>query len=173
MLSMNEAAPSRAPAFPPVEDGWIESEILQDIYRHWLGLAHGPGLPVRDDFDPVDVPLLLPYVYLVDVIDGGADFRYRVVGTHITESAGFDFTGQLVSDFMRTNESEDRAGEYHRCLGTGQPNCRSGNLVDYGREHMLYERLLCPMTRTSGKVELILGGLHFRIVGESETEAVA
>jgi len=170
---MNEAVSSGSNPFPPADGGWIESGVLQDIYRHWLGMARGSGLPERSDFDPVDIPLLLPHIYLIDVVEDGADFRYRIVGTHITESVGFDFTGQLVSDFMRNNESEDRVKDYTRCLETRQPNCKSGNLVDYGREHMQYERLLCPMTRTGGQVEVILGGLHFRIVGESESEAVA
>lgn len=170
---MNGTASSGSGSFPPVDGGWIESEILQEIYVHWFGLTPESGMPARSDFDPANIPLLLPHIYLIDVVDGGADFRYRLVGTHITEAVGFDFTGQLVSDFMRTNESEDRVNEYHRCLETGQPNCKSSDLVDYGREHMLYERLLCPMSRSTGAVELIFGGLHFRIVSEDEAEAVA
>lgn len=159
-------------AFPGAVNDWIESPVLQDIYLHWLNLSDGNSLPLRADFDPVDIPNLLPYIYLVDVIKGGEDFAYRLVGTHITESVGFDFTGQRISEFMRTNESEDRAKDYIDCLASRKPACKNGNLVDYGRDYMLYERLLCPMTHNGTDIDIILGGLFFRIVREDELEGL-
>ncbi len=149
--------------FPEPDGGWIESETLRRVYAYWKSLSRDGAMPRRADFDPVEVPLLLPYIYLVDVIDGGQDFKYRLVGTHITESVGFDFTGQRISEFMKTNESEDRAAAYADCLQSGMPNCSAGNLVDYGRDYMLYERLLCPFSMDGNTVDVILGGLHFHI----------
>src|SRR3546814_18026508 len=35
---------------------------------------------------------------LLDILDGGADFRYRLYGSRIAERTGFDWTGRLLSE---------------------------------------------------------------------------
>ena len=59
-------------------------------------------MPQRRDFDPVDVPMHLPGIILIDVegVDdnGVGIFRYRVVGTAEVASRGFDPTGKLVTE---------------------------------------------------------------------------
>src|SRR3546814_12771432 len=39
---------------------------------------------------------------LLDILDGGADFRYRLYGSRIAERTGFDWTGRRLSE-MSTN----------------------------------------------------------------------
>ena len=40
-------------------------------------------MPSFGEFDPVDVPWALSRLYVVRVIDGGADFVYRLAGEAI------------------------------------------------------------------------------------------
>lgn len=53
------------------------------------------------DWQAVDPVSLLPWmgwISLYDVVDGGRDVRYRLVGTRIAEQAGIDLTGRFVSE---------------------------------------------------------------------------
>lgn len=57
----------------------------------------GHGIPDWADVDPVGLLPWMGWITLYDVVDGGRDIRYRLVGTRITEQAGVDLTGRLVS----------------------------------------------------------------------------
>jgi hypothetical protein len=62
-----------------------------DLYRHWLDKTNGRVMPAHGDIDPVEIPKVLPHIALVDKRDG--QFRFRLVGTDITEMIGRDLTG--------------------------------------------------------------------------------
>ena len=51
------------------------------LFAYWEEIRGEHAMTSRVDFDPVDIPKLLPYVALVDIVQPGPKFRYRVVGT--------------------------------------------------------------------------------------------
>lgn len=144
----------------------IESERLRDVYRYWQSKCGDRVFPRREDIDPTEIPALLPHVYLVDVIDGGRDFRFRLLGTHIVESVGLEFTGQLVSEFTRTHKGDRRGRDYYRLIEHREPQHASGSLVSCGREHLQYEKVICPLSSDGEKIDMIFGGLFLRLSGE-------
>lgn len=141
----------------------IKAEILREISRYWRGKCREGALPSRADLDPIDIPALLAHVFLIDVVDGGRDFRYRLLGTHIVESVGFEFTGQLVSEFMRDHEEEILAPDYHKLVEGREPQHVTGNMVAFGRDYMSYETVMCPLSSDGEAVDMIFGGLCFRL----------
>lgn len=54
-------------------------------------------MPSRSDIDPTDIPKLLPYVTLIDVLANPLDFRYRLIGTEIRNISRRDYTGERFS----------------------------------------------------------------------------
>jgi hypothetical protein len=64
-----------------------------DLYHYWLAKRGGRPMPARRDINPADIPVLLPYLVIVDKDDDR--FRYRLVGTAVVEQFGYDFTGNL------------------------------------------------------------------------------
>jgi len=140
----------------------IESERLRDIYRYWLSKCRDGALPSRTDIEPTEIPALLPNVFLVDVVDGGRDFRYRLIGTHITESVGFEFTGQLVSEFMIGREAALRATDYRKVIEHQEPRYGIGDMVAFGGDQLSCERVLCPMSGDGESINMIFGGMIFR-----------
>lgn len=76
----------------------LEHEPLRFLMDYWHGMRRGDGLPSAAGIDPVKMRPVLGNVMLLDVLDGGADFRYRLYGSNIAERAGFDMTGKRVSD---------------------------------------------------------------------------
>jgi hypothetical protein len=78
--------PADAPAF------------LHDALLYWQSKLAGRRMPSRRDFDPVfEIPRLLPWVMLTDVLREPLDFRYRLIGTGIVSRSRRDHTGSLLS----------------------------------------------------------------------------
>jgi hypothetical protein len=76
----------------------LRSEPPRHVLAHWSSLAAGHRLPGYRDVDPVDLRPALGYVLLLDVIEGGQDFRYRLFGSAIGSVSGFDMTGKRLSE---------------------------------------------------------------------------
>ncbi len=59
----------------------LSSEEQKTLYKHWLDLKGDRLMPARADFDPVNVPKVLPYLSLEDVHYDPIRFQVRLVGT--------------------------------------------------------------------------------------------
>lgn len=88
-----------APTFiwnPQPDD--LQSTKLRFLLEYWTSLRDGDRLPLTRAIDPIRMRPALGYVMLIDVIDGGRDFRYRLYGTMLAAVSGFDMTGRLLSN---------------------------------------------------------------------------
>lgn len=79
------------------EDYGHLSAYLGGFARYWEGRRGGRDIPDRADIDVLDLKPWLGWLNMLDVIDGGEDFRYRVFGTHHVARLGVDVTGKLAS----------------------------------------------------------------------------
>lgn len=73
-------------------------DVQRDLLEYWDAIRGGAHLPSRSDFDPLEIPHALPYVGLIDIIEPGPQFRYRLIGTKMPAYAGRRLEGQLVDD---------------------------------------------------------------------------
>lgn len=79
----------------------IASERLRQLVQYWSLKRGGQRMPSRADIDPVDIPRLLPYLRLVDVLrEPEIRFRYRLIGTAIVERMGIDITGRYIDESL-------------------------------------------------------------------------
>lgn len=84
-------------AWNPAPDD-MAVEKLGFLLQYWKGLRRGSNLPRTSDIDPLEMRLALGHVMLIDCIDGGRDFRYRLYGSLLVGVSGFDMTGRLLSN---------------------------------------------------------------------------
>ncbi len=89
---------------PAVIFGVAESELAVDerllgLFRLWESKRGDRALPARADLRPEELKPWLGNLIVLDVIDGGRDFRYRLVGVNVVRQAGFDMTGKLLSEY--------------------------------------------------------------------------
>jgi hypothetical protein len=96
-LADSDAAEARLAAFSEIAG----DPILVAILDYWQSQSR-EGLPPRPrDIDPILLPpAVLPYVTLLDVVDGGAAFNIRLVGSANVSAAGRDFTGKRLDTAM-------------------------------------------------------------------------
>lgn len=74
-------------------DGFMAAAF--GLWQQWCGDRPAPAWVDIELF--MLPPPVLPYVTVVDVIDGGADFKYRFWGTGLTDLFGYDETGNTLS----------------------------------------------------------------------------
>src|SRR5882724_4542583 len=71
---------------------------IRALYVYWDGRRGGREVPTRADLDPADIPSLLRYVFLIDVLSDPLRLRYRVFGTALTALFKRDLTGCEVGE---------------------------------------------------------------------------
>ncbi len=76
----------------------LEQAQLQFLLTYWQGLRDGAGRVPVGSIDALNMRPALGYVMLLDVLDGGADFRYRLYGSVIAQHSNFDMTGRRLSE---------------------------------------------------------------------------
>jgi hypothetical protein len=79
----------------------VESMTLRQIADHWNELRGYRLFPSRNDFRPVNLKKLLRHVSLLRVIDGGADYQFRVMGDVHVQAYGENFSNLMLSDMAR------------------------------------------------------------------------
>lgn len=72
---------------------------LARLLTYWQELRGERELPAARDIDPLDFKYALGYIMLLDVIDGGADFHYRLYGTEIANAYKRDMQHLRTSAF--------------------------------------------------------------------------
>jgi hypothetical protein len=77
--------------------GVTQLEPLDFILAHVRALAGGQALARASQIDAQNMRPAIGFISLLDVVDGGADFRYRLFGTIPTAITGFDMTGRRLS----------------------------------------------------------------------------
>jgi hypothetical protein len=84
------------PEIHPAES--VEDPELRHLLDYWNRLRGARAMPTRGELDPKEMRRSLRYVHMYDVVEGGEDFRARLVGTSVYPGLDEDQTGKLVSE---------------------------------------------------------------------------
>lgn len=90
-----EVAWQPSPADMPVEG-------LRFLMDYWQVACGDADLPPAEAIDPFTLKPVLGDVIVLEVEEGGRDFRYRLYGTHVADASRFDWTGRSVEDMRRS-----------------------------------------------------------------------
>jgi hypothetical protein len=140
---------------PP--DDAFEDGPLRFLLGLWRRRSAGGRLPLSRDIDAVELWPALGYVMLLEPIDDGADFRYRVYGTIIAEHSGIEMTGKQVWDvpaplvavyFLATYRAVYRA---RRPLYAHHTTHHDIQIADWSR-------IILPFADDHGRVDRLLVG---------------
>lgn len=131
---------------------------LQQIHAYWQSRCGARQMPSRSDIDPVDVPSLLPFIFLVDVLNDPRDFRFRLAGTHFRDVTGIEFTGRLIGEVFPPAFGAEVFYHWSNCVDRAAPAVGSGRLWLPERDHVLWEGILLPLSSDGRSVNMMLGG---------------
>ena len=127
---------------------------LVDLYRLWQAKCHDGRLPARSDFSLTDLQPLMGRIAILGVVDGGADFRFRLYGSDIARAYRGEMTGKLVSEY-RPHFYAKIAPGYREVIATKRPRY---DVIEVDDEMMLYrwERLVLPLAGDGATVDMLL-----------------
>jgi hypothetical protein len=80
------------------ELGSLGEAQLEVLFRWWQAKRPAGGIPSIDMVDAIELKDALGYLMILDVLEDGWDYRYRLYGTEISRHAKHDYTGQKTSD---------------------------------------------------------------------------
>ena len=140
----------------PAADG-LEEPVLRTLLAYWQGLPAGPRAPLAAGVNPLEMREALGFVMLMDAVDGGRDWRYRVYGTGIAARSGFDATGRLVTDAPFAPLTEFFLASYRACAARVEPVfIRHAPPV---RVHVVsWDRVILPLDDGEGGIARLLVG---------------
>ena len=151
------------------DESLIPTARLRNFYTHWRGLCDQAPIPPRSAFDIVEVPPpLIPHLILLDVLEGGRDFRYRVVGTGVRDNVGRDFTGETVEAYHHSHESLSVHDGYIAVVEHGIPDLYRATLLDIDKAFISYDRLAAPLAAPDGRIIQILACFELNITPPGE-----
>ncbi|HEX2116684.1 MAG TPA: PAS domain-containing protein [Alphaproteobacteria bacterium] len=128
------------------------------LLDYWSSLLDGAALPPADRIDPLRMRRALGYVLLIDVVDDGRDFRYRLFGSAVAAVSGFDMTGKLLSE----HGASAYLREFSLALYRAAMQRRESVFCTYAPSGTVttvcWQRLALPLTDQSGAVTRFLAG---------------
>jgi hypothetical protein len=150
--------------------GFIESvsdQRLAALHSYWSSKRGPRILPARADIDPGELRRLLPHILLIDVVAGGRDFRYRLVGTEIERHIGRPVTGRLISEVLCGDYLAYIRSLHQRVIAEAAPvysennfdtdNVGLAEVADFKRTF----RLMLPLAKDGASIDMILCGQIF------------
>ena len=137
---------------------------LQQLHAYWRSLAPGEGLlPGRQHFDPLHIPALLPWVWMVDVYRAPLRFKFRLIGTEHTRLSGRDVTGRWMDEVHRDATKVETWSQIVAAAERAEIGYRRGPpLFPEQGEFAEMEGLLLPMARNGREVDMLLAITIYR-----------
>ncbi|HEY9536280.1 MAG TPA: PAS domain-containing protein [Kiloniellaceae bacterium] len=131
---------------------------IKALYDYWQSIRPNDlALPGRRHFDPLDIPELLPNIWMLDVKRDPLRFRFRLIGTEIVRFTGRDSTGQWL-DEVYPGYAESDAFRWHCAVAEeAVPSYRKSSVIsNLGRPHIEAERLYLPLAEDGAQVDIVL-----------------
>ncbi len=130
---------------------------IRALFDYWQSIHPEGGLPGRQHLDPLDIPQLLPNIWMVDVTRNPLRFRFRLVGTEIVKFVGRDVTGLWLDEFFEGYETSEASHAHRNCALAGEPAYRKGDvLFNPGRADLEAERIYLPLAQDGKEVDILL-----------------
>src|SRR5690349_3042563 len=125
----------------------LSAPRLRQAFRYWDAKRAGRAMPGRRDIDPVDIPALLPWLMLIDVIaEPALDFCYRLIGTEIRRLSHANHTGRRFSALPGEGNGSVVFGNCEQVVLSRAPFSRSPPYVGPDPRVVRCENLLLPLS---------------------------
>ncbi len=142
-----------------------DGALLQALEDYWWAVKPDDGLPARHDIDPLDVPRLLPWLYLIDVVPaegplaGERPFRYRVrlFGTGLVEKFQRDVTGRWLEGLYPEPHISRMIAGYDEVIAARRPLRADFVIPVEGREFLKFRRVACPLASDHRTIDMLIG----------------
>jgi hypothetical protein len=138
----------------------LDNQVLKQAADYWRSRRGGRRFPARKDLHPREMAKFLRNMTLVKVVDGGADYEYRIVGDAQAQAYTIPLQGRRISEIALTAPWFGKVAEYtyDYVRRSGEPLVLRGRI---GREFpeakfVYYESLFLPLGPSDECVDHLL-----------------
>lgn len=140
----------------------LTQPVLRPVLDYWERKRAGRKLPARADIEPLELKAYLRHLFLIEVL-GGGEFRYRLVGSEITERYGRNSTGRTVREIYA---AQPAASDWLTMMmlevtRRRRPVLATGPLTAINKEHLVSESLHLPLADDGETVSMIFGAARY------------
>ncbi|HZK90907.1 MAG TPA: PAS domain-containing protein [Stellaceae bacterium] len=140
--------------------------ILGPALAYWSEKRGARSMPRKRDIDPTELPRrLLPNLQIIEVVGGGARFRYRLVGTASVDAYGSDYTGSCPDELFDDDRLTFIQNIYRRVCTLKTPLFTQNRYHTTRNVDVFANRIYMPLSADDNAVDHILGVLSFQTGG--------
>lgn len=144
----------------------FENSTLGSLKAYWAAKRAGRDMPSRLDIKPAELKEQLGWIVLLDVLPDLIDFRFRTIGTRVTEHVLADSTGKTLTEAFAPfgRQAIDSLLSSHRIVAREKVAVRLYGGADWLKRSFLdFDALLLPLSDDDTTTNMILGALTFKI----------
>lgn len=127
------------------------------LFNFWLDSRQGELLPRKSRIDPLDIPELLPSVWMYEYRPAADDFYCCIAGAEIDQAWGTTMRGVAFRDVVGKEDHPIALGRWKAVLTV--PQIQYGRLLDRSgdTEVAIAERLVMPLESDAGDRSFTIG----------------
>jgi hypothetical protein len=136
----------------------IRSTKLQTLFDYWLAKVDGLTPPRRTEIDPLDIPRLLPHIWIQERVAGTSEFRCRLAGEEVKAIYPENIVGRLFHEVIGDEAWKLVSEQYMMAVETpGVCHFHGPVYMHTIQRGGIGERLFMPMQDNDGKNAYIIG----------------
>jgi hypothetical protein len=138
----------------------MANDIIAQARSYWERIRGSRNMPRRGDLDPLDIPRLLPFVMLVDVLTEPLDFRFRLIGSAIQEIIARNYLGRCFSALPHMARGNLIWAEYEAVASQQRPVAAILDYVGSDRYVQGVRHGLMPLSNDGRAVNMIFAAVE-------------
>jgi len=138
----------------------LVSERLVGVHDAWKRTAGERMGPKREEITPSLLRTALPWIWMIDVVDGGKDFLFRIAGERVIEFMGRRHAGELLSSNLENPFFQRMHAILVQCHRQRKPVAAGpvrSNLA--GKDFLEMEVVVMPLSEDGRNVTTLFGAL--------------
>ena len=142
----------------------LQNPVLAFLKTYWDRKKASRTLPCRADIKPVELKEHLGWIILLDALPDYVDFRYRMIGSRVTQYFLANSTGKTLSEAFGSYGEAAVNGtlSLHRKAAKDKVVVRAyGGAGWLGRSFLDFDALLLPLSDDGETVNMVLSGFTF------------
>jgi hypothetical protein len=149
LKAVSDEPPAERRASTSISLGKLRNPIVCEAFATWQKLCGARRFPSRTDMSPRAMRGFLKNMTLIQVLDGGQDFRYRVSGDQVNLQQGMNLQGKTLTeiDGYIPNYGSHLRKLYQRVLRHREPLAYRGLYFRPADQHTFsHESIMAPLS---------------------------
>ena len=146
-------------AAEPDFDLHVDHPSLRSLLEIWRDASPAGQLPQRSDISPRHIGRHLPHVVLVDVEGEPPRYRWRLIGTHITQAMGRDSTGRWLDELYLPEAMAEVETAFGLSLEHRAAIRFTGTFAFAGKSYFSFESVNLPLVDRHDRIVMLMIGV--------------